>query len=58
MLGSGKVKEMYEMRGEGVSIRGIARELGVSRDSVRKYPRSPGVPMAKGRPMRGYKPAP
>ncbi len=24
------MKEMYEMRGEGVSIRGIARELGVS----------------------------
>ena len=46
---------MYQMRGEGVSIRGIARELGVSRNSVRKYLRSPGVPVAKARPRRGSK---
>ncbi len=49
------MKEMYEMRGEGMSIRGIARELGVSRNSVRKYLRSPGVPVAKARPRRGSK---
>ena len=49
------MKEMYEMRGEGVSIRGIARELGVSRNSVRKYLRSPGVPVGKARPRRGSK---
>ena len=51
-------EKMYEMRREGVFIRGIARELELSRDSVRKYLRSPGVPVAKGRPMQGYKPDP
>ena len=34
--------ELYQLKGEGRSIRGIARELGVSRNSVRKYLRSPG----------------
>ena len=38
-----------------MSIRGIARELGVSRNSVRKYLRSPGVPVGKARPRRGSK---
>ena len=40
------------MKGEGQSIRGIARELGLSRNSVRKYLRSEGVPHAKPRPRR------
>ena len=31
------MKELYELKGDGKSIRGIARELGVSRNSVRKY---------------------
>ena len=30
------MKDLYEMRGQGHSIRGITRELGVSRNSVRK----------------------
>ena len=30
------MKEMDELRGDGRSIRGIARELGVSRNSVSK----------------------
>ena len=38
------MKELYELKGEGRSIRGIARELGISRNSVRKYLRSPEVP--------------
>ena len=38
MLTSGAMKQLYEMRGEGNSIRGIARELGISRNSIRKYP--------------------
>ena len=42
MLGGGLVKESYELKGGGRSIRGIARELGVSRNTVRKYVRSPG----------------
>ena len=42
MLGGGLVKELYELKDGGRSIRGIARELGVSRNTVRKYVRSPG----------------
>ncbi len=49
------MKELYELKGEGRSIRGIARELGVSRNSVRKYLRSPGVPREKPRRRRASK---
>ena len=49
------MKEMYEMKGAGRSIRGIARDLGVSRNSVRKYLRSPGVPKEKPRRRRASK---
>ena len=49
------MKELYELKGEGHSIRGIARELGISRNSVRKYLKSPGVPQAKPRPRRSSK---
>ena len=55
LLRGGTVKEMYEMKGAGRSIRGIARELGVSRNSVRKYLRSPGVPREKPRSRRASK---
>ena len=34
----GQVKEIYELKGAGRSIREIARELDVSRNTVRKYP--------------------
>ena len=50
MLRGGTVRELYEMKGEGRSIRGIARDMGVSRNSLRKYLRSPKVPSAKPRP--------
>ena len=49
LLKGGTMKELYELKGEGHSIRGIARELGISRNSVRKYLKSPGVPQAKPR---------
>ena len=49
------MKELYEMKGQGRLIRGIARELGVSRNSVRKYLRSPGVPREKPRRRRTSK---
>ena len=49
------MKEIYEMRGAGLSIREIARELGVSRNSVRKYLRSPGVPKEEPRRKRPSK---
>jgi transposase len=52
MLGGGSVKSIYEMHGAGKSIRETARELGVSRNSVRKYLRSPGVPVRKERAKR------
>ncbi len=52
MLRGETVKELYELKGQGRSIRGIARELGVSRNSVRKYMRSPGVPREKPRRRR------
>lgn len=49
------MKELYEMKGEGSSIRGISRELGVSRNTVRRYVRSNEVPKAKRRQKRGSK---
>jgi len=47
MLRGGQVRAMYELRGSGQSIRGIARELGVARNTVRKYLRPPGIPKAR-----------
>ena len=55
LLKGGTMKELYEMKGKGHSIRGIARELGLSRNSVRKYLRSEEVPRAKPRERRGSK---
>ena len=49
------MKQLYELKGEGRSIRAIARDLGVSRNSVRKYLRSPQVPRAKEPTPRGSK---
>ena len=49
------MKELYELKGEGQSLRGIARELGISRNTVRRYVRSPGVPKSRSRPKRGSK---
>lgn len=55
MLGGGRVKRLYELAGQGESIRGIAEELGVSRNTVRKYLRSEEVPKEKPRPTRASK---
>ena len=41
MLGGGDLKEMYEMSGHGHSARAIAQELGLARNTVLKYLRSP-----------------
>ena len=41
MLKVGEMKEIYEMKGAGCSIRGIAGELGVARNMVRRYSKSP-----------------
>ncbi len=56
MLGGGTVKELYELKGEGRSMRGIASDLGISRATVRKYALSPEVPKPKARAKRGLKP--
>jgi transposase len=55
MLGGGKVKRIYEMHGAGRSIREIARVLDMSRNTVRRYLRSPGVPRPAPRPQRPSK---
>ena len=44
MLGGKTVRELYELKGKGRSIRGIADDLGISRATVRKYVRSEGAP--------------
>src|SRR5215212_7825185 len=55
MLTGGSVKQIYELHGAGLSIRGIAERLELSRNTVRKYLREPGVPVAKPRPKRPSK---
>lgn len=50
MLGGRDVQRIYEVSGRGESVRAIARTLGISRNSVRKYLRSPEVPQARPRP--------
>jgi transposase len=52
MLGGETVRTMFEVLGKGESIRGIAAALGISRNTARKYLRSPGVPTAKKRRKR------
>lgn len=55
MLGGGKVKRLYELHGEGRSIREIARILGISRNTVRRYLRATEVPKPAPRAARGSK---
>ena len=55
MLGGRTVRELYELKGKGRSIHGIADDLGISRNTVRKYVRSPGIPKPKARSKRGSK---
>jgi transposase len=44
--------EIQVLRRQGLSIRAISAELGLSRNTVRKYLRSEGAPKAKRRPVR------
>ena len=55
MLKVGQVKEIYEMKGAGRSIRGIAGELGIARNTVRRYLKSPEAMRPKPRPSGGSK---
>ena len=50
MLKVGEVKEIYEMKGAGRSIRGITGELGIARNTVRRYLKSPEAISAKPNP--------
>ena len=49
------MKEIYEMKGAGRSIRGIAQDLDVSRNTVRRYLKSPEAMRPRPRPPRGSK---
>ena len=52
LLKVGDVKEIYEMKGAGNSIRGIARGLDISRNTVRRYLNTPEAIVAKPRRRR------
>ena len=51
----GRSEEIYEMKGAGRSIRGIAGELGIARNTVRRYLKSPEAIRAKSRPHQASK---
>ncbi|KYO66713.1 IS21 family transposase [Thermovenabulum gondwanense] len=55
MLGSGSIIMLHELKAKGKSIRAIAREAGLSRNTVRKYLRAQGIPERKPHPKRGSK---
>jgi transposase len=55
VLGGVTVKQLVELSGQHLSIRAIARRLDISRNTVRKYLRAPGLPVAKPRPRRPSK---
>src|SRR5262249_60663510 len=44
MLGGRTVKQLLELHGAGASIRSIADTLSISRNTVRKYLRTPELP--------------
>ena len=52
MLKVGDVKEIYQMKGAGYSIRDIARELDLARNTVRWYLKDPEAVMPRPRPRR------
>ena len=55
MLKVGIVKEIYEMKGSGYSIRDIAGELDIARNTVRRYLKDPEAVMPKRRRRRSSK---
>ena len=52
LLNVGQVKGIYEMEGGGRSIRGIADDLGVALNTVRRYLKSPDAMRPKPRARR------
>jgi transposase len=55
MLGGRTVKQLLELHGAGASIRSIADTLSISRNTVRKYLRTPELPQPAQRPARRSK---
>ena len=55
MLGGKTAKEIYELKGKGRSMRGIAKDLGKSRNTVSKQVNSTELPKPKPRGKRGSK---
>lgn len=55
MLGGRNVQAIYELAGQGRSIRAIAQSLGIARNSVRKYLRASEIPKPAPRPPRPSK---
>ena len=55
VLRGGIVQALYQLKGEGKSILAIARTVGISHNTVRRYLRAEGVPIAGSRPSRGSK---
>ena len=51
----GQMKEIYEMKGAGRSIRGIAGELGIAGNTVRRYLESPRAMKPRPQPRRASK---
>ncbi|MCL6596986.1 MAG: IS21 family transposase [Firmicutes bacterium] len=49
------MRELYERHAKGQSIRSIADELGIARNTVRRYIRAEGVPTRAPRPKRPSK---
>lgn len=49
MLSVYRWQQVKVMRGKGVSIKGIARRLKISKNTVRRYLRDPSPPVFKGR---------
>ena len=49
------MKEIYEMKGRDHSTRAIARDLGLARNTVLRYLKSPDAMLPKPRPSRGSK---
>ncbi|MDH3511553.1 MAG: IS21 family transposase [Gammaproteobacteria bacterium] len=55
MIGQEGYVEIQVMHRQGVSIKAISRELGISRNTVRRYLRSARVPVAKRRSAKPTK---
>ena len=49
------MKQIYDLKGQGLSARAIARELGITRNTVLRYLKSPEAIRPQPRPQRGSK---